>query len=60
MHPWHDLYVDDTVVDKAFPVIVEIPNGRTERADKETVSSLDRAYSAVHYPATTASFPHVL
>ena len=27
MHPWHDLYVDDTVVDKAFPVIGEIPNG---------------------------------
>ena len=27
MHPWHDCYVDDALVEAAFPVIIEVPNG---------------------------------
>src|SRR4026208_1965563 len=61
MHPWHDTYVDDTHVDKAFPVIVEIPNGSKNKyeLDKETgLLRLDRVlYSAVHYPADPACIP---
>ena len=61
MHPWHDTYVDDTVVDKAFPVIVEIPNGSKNKyeLDKETgLLRLDRVlYSAVHYPADYGFIP---
>ena len=55
MHPWHDSYVDDTVIADAFPVIIEIPKGSTNKyeLDKETgLLRLDRVlYSAVHYPA---------
>jgi inorganic pyrophosphatase len=25
MHPWHDIYVDDHVIAKHFPVVVEVP-----------------------------------
>ena len=61
MHPWHDTYVDDTHVDKAFPVIVEIPNGSKNKyeLDKETgLLRLDRVlYSAVHYPADYGFIP---
>src|SRR6187551_3728111 len=61
MHPWHDTYVDDTHVDKAFPVIVEIPNGSKNKyeLDKETgLLKLDRVlYSAVHYPADYGFIP---
>jgi inorganic pyrophosphatase len=61
MHPWHDTYVDDTLVEKAFPVIVEIPNGSKNKyeLDKETgLLRLDRVlYSAVHYPADYGFIP---
>src|SRR4026207_2569672 len=61
MHPWHDTYVDDTHVDKAFPVIVEIPNGSKNKyeLDKETgLLRLDRVlFSAVHYPANYGFIP---
>jgi inorganic pyrophosphatase len=38
MHPWHDTYVDDSVIATGFPVIVEIPKGSTNKyeLDKET------------------------
>ena len=55
MHPWHDVYVDDQLVDAAFPVIIEVPRGSKNKyeLDKETgLLRLDRVlYSAVHYPA---------
>ena len=55
MHPWHDTYVDDSVIATGFPVIVEIPKGSTNKyeLDKETgLLRLDRVlYSAVYYPA---------
>src|SRR6186713_3545210 len=61
MHPWHDTYVDDTLVETAFPVIVEIPNGSKNKyeLDKETgLLRLDRVlYSAVHYPADYGFLP---
>ena len=31
MHPWHDSYVDDALIATAFPVVIEIPKGSTNR-----------------------------
>src|SRR5213592_1892498 len=61
MHPWHDTYVDDAVIAAAFPVIIEIPKGSTNKyeLDKETgLLRLDRVlYSAVYYPANYGFIP---
>lgn len=61
MHPWHDCYVDDAVIASAFPVIIEIPKGSTNKyeLDKETgLLRLDRVlYSAVYYPADYGFIP---
>lgn len=61
MHPWHDTYLDDKTVEKAFPVIIEIPKGSKNKyeLDKETgLLKLDRVlYSAVHYPADYGFIP---
>ena len=61
MHPWHDTYVDDTIVGTAFPVVIEIPKGSKNKyeLDKETgLLKLDRVlYSAVHYPADYGFIP---
>lgn len=61
MHPWHDYYVDDSIIEKAFPVVIEIPKGSKNKyeLDKETgLLRLDRVlYSAVHYPADYGFIP---
>jgi inorganic pyrophosphatase len=61
MHPWHDSYVDDSLVQDAFPVVIEIPKGSKNKyeLDKETgLLRLDRVlYSAVHYPADYGFIP---
>ena len=61
MHPWHDCDVDEGALATAFPVVVEIPKGSTNKyeLDKETgLLRLDRAlYSAVHYPADYGFVP---
>ena len=61
MHPWHDCYVDDALVEAAFPVIIEVPKGSKNKyeLDKETgLLRLDRVlYSAVHYPADYGFIP---
>jgi inorganic pyrophosphatase len=61
MHPWHDSYVDDTVIADAFPVVIEIPKGSKNKyeLDKETgLLRLDRVlYSSVHYPADYGFIP---
>jgi inorganic pyrophosphatase len=61
MHPWHDSYIDDTVIADAFPVIIEIPKGSKNKyeLDKETgLLRLDRVlYSSVHYPADYGFIP---
>jgi inorganic pyrophosphatase len=61
MHPWHDSYVDDAIIQHAFPVIIEIPKGSKNKyeLDKETgLLRLDRVlYSAVHYPADYGFIP---
>ena len=61
MHPWHDCYVDDSLIASAFPVIIEIPKGSKNKyeLDKETgLLRLDRVlYSAVHYPADYGFIP---
>ena len=61
MHAWHDIYVDDHLIEKAFPVVFEVPTGSKNKyeLDKETgLLKLDRVlYSAVHYPANYAFIP---
>ena len=61
MHPWHDIYVDDQLLENAFPVIIEVPKGSKNKyeLDKETgLLRLDRVlYSAVHYPADYGFVP---
>ena len=61
MHPWHDSYDDDALVDRAFPVVIEIPKGSKNKyeLDKETgLLRLDRVlYSAVYYPADYGFIP---
>src|SRR6185295_2042177 len=61
MHPWHDTPVDEAGLATAFPVIVEVPKGSTNKyeLDKETgLLRLDRVlYSAVHYPADYGFIP---
>ena len=45
MHPWHDSYIDDSLIATAFPVVIEIPKGSTNKyeLDKETgLLRLDR------------------
>ena len=38
MHAWHDIYVDDHLIEKAFPVVIEVPMGSKNKyeLDKET------------------------
>ena len=61
MHPWHDTYIDDMTIASAFPVIIEIPKGSTNKyeMDKETgLLRLDRVlHSAVYYPADYGFIP---
>jgi inorganic pyrophosphatase len=61
MHPWHDTYIDDKTIATAFPAIVEIPKGSTNKyeMDKETgLLRLDRVlHSAVYYPADYGFIP---
>lgn len=61
MHVWHDIYVDDQLIETAFPVVIEVPMGSKNKyeLDKETgFLHLDRVlYSAVHYPANYGFVP---
>ncbi len=61
MHPWHDSYVDESVIATGFPVVIEIPKGSKNKyeLDKETgLLRLDRVlFSAVHYPANYGFIP---
>ena len=61
MHPWHDCYVDQTVIANGLSGIIEIPKGSTNKyeLDKETgLLRLDRVlFSAVHYPANYGFIP---
>jgi len=61
MHAWHDIYVDDHLIDNAFPVVIEVPMGSKNKyeLDKETgLLRLDRVlHSAVHYPANYGFIP---
>ena len=61
MHPWHDCYVDDSIIETAFPVVIEISKGskNKDELDKETgLLRLDRVlFSAVYYPADYGFIP---
>jgi inorganic pyrophosphatase len=61
MHAWHDIYVDEEVVESAFPVVVEVPKGSKNKYELDKVTGflrLDRVlYSAVHYPANYGFIP---
>src|SRR5512139_84771 len=61
MHPWHDIYVDDHLIAKEFPVVIEVPKGSRCKyeLDKESgLMRLDRVlYSSVFYPANYGFIP---
>ena len=61
MHPWHDPYIDESLLETAFPVVIEIPKGSKNKyeLDKETgLLRLDRVlHSAVYYPADYGFIP---
>jgi inorganic pyrophosphatase len=61
MHPWHDPYIDDALIETTFPVVIEIPKGSKNKyeLDKETgLLRLDRVlHSAVYYPADYGFIP---
>jgi inorganic pyrophosphatase len=61
MHPWHDTYIDESIITTGFPAVIEIPKGSTNKyeLDKETgLLRLDRVlYSAVYYPADYGFIP---
>jgi inorganic pyrophosphatase len=61
MHAWHDVYVDDHLIEATFPVVIEVPMGSKNKyeLDKETgFLRLDRVlHSAVHYPANYGFIP---
>ena len=61
MHPWHDIYIDDEVIEKSFPAVIEVPSGSKNKyeLDKSTgFLRLDRVlYSSVHYPANYGFIP---
>jgi inorganic pyrophosphatase len=61
MHPWHDYPVDDTRLEIAFPVVIEVPMGSKNKYELDKDSGLlrlDRVlYSAVVYPANYGFVP---
>jgi inorganic pyrophosphatase len=61
MHAWHDIYIDDDLIEKELPVVIEVPRGSKNKyeLDKETgFLRLDRVlYSAVYYPANYGFIP---
>ena len=40
MHPWHDCYIDSTLVKKSFPAIIEIPKGSRLAVSTSLLASL--------------------
>jgi inorganic pyrophosphatase len=38
MHAWHDIYIDDDLIEKELPVVIEVPMGSNNKyeLDKET------------------------
>ena len=61
MHAWHDIYIDDNMIESSFPVVIEVPKGSKNKyeLDKETgFLRLDRIlYSAMYYPADYGFIP---
>lgn len=61
MHPWHDIYIDEKLVESSFPVVIEVPKGSKNKYEIEKNTGflrLDRVlYSAVHYPANYGFIP---
>lgn len=61
MHAWHDIFVDETKVEKIFPVVVEVPMGSKNKYELDKQSGLlrlDRVlFSSVHYPANYGFVP---
>jgi inorganic pyrophosphatase len=61
LHPWHEIDVDASRIERVFPVIIEIPKGSKNKyeLDKESgLLRLDRVlHSAVYYPADYGFIP---
>jgi inorganic pyrophosphatase len=61
MHAWHDIYIDEKLIETTLPVVIEVPKGSSNKyeLDKETgLLRLDRVlYSAVYYPSNYGFIP---
>ncbi|HVC99179.1 MAG TPA: inorganic diphosphatase [Pirellulales bacterium] len=61
MHAWHDVYIDDELIESSFPVVIEVPSGSKNKYELEKSTGflkLDRVlYSSVHYPANYGFIP---
>ena len=61
MHPWHDIEVDPEHISDMLPVVIEIPEGSTNKYELDKASGLiklDRVlHSAVRYPANYGFIP---
>ncbi|HET6882199.1 MAG TPA: inorganic diphosphatase [Pirellulales bacterium] len=61
MHSWHDIYLDEEVIEKSFPVVIEVPSGSKNKYELDKTTGflrLDRVlYSSVHYPANYGFIP---
>lgn len=61
MHPWHDIYVDDALIEQVFPAVIEVPKGSKNKYELDKESGFlpfDRVlYSAVFYPANYGFIP---
>ena len=61
MHPWHDIPVDLSRLEDAFPAVIEVPRGSKNKYELDKTTGflkLDRVlYSAVHYPANYGFIP---
>jgi inorganic pyrophosphatase len=61
VHAWHDIYVDEELIEREFPVVIEVPMGSKNKYELDTETGflrLDRVlYSAVHYPANYGFIP---
>ncbi len=42
MHPWHGSYIDDSKIATAFPIVIEIPKGSTNKYELDKATGLLR------------------
>ena len=55
MHPWHDIYVDEQVIEHGFPAVIEVPQGSKNKYELDHKTGrirLDRTlFTSTQYPS---------